>query len=272
MRHQKCPLRVFLVELYCSPNSIVVIPAMSGFLKQSNDLLSKSWKVESSKEPFYTGGKAELTSDFLVCMHNENVKVVNWNSGTVVMTLFDDNNADISDDVVSFAIHPVNFEIVIATSAGLLRHYVQDPEKLGAKSLVVARSMKAHTLPILCMCYDPTGTLVATGSTDRTAKVWDIEKGYCTHSFRDHSESVSLVRFHPDPMNLCLLTASHDCTLKYFDLVDSKCVASHGEHISLPTAVDWAPDKYLMVSAGRDKVSIIFSSLQYFFMHAWMHP
>jgi U3 small nucleolar RNA-associated protein 13 len=236
---------------------------MSGSLKANNDSLSKAWKVSSSREPFYSGGKVVLSGvresesnqgACLVCMHEENVKVVDWNSGEVVLTLLEESEEEASDVVVSFAVHPENFELVIATSAGLLRHYTQDPEK-EAKSLVAGRSIKAHALPILCMCYDPTGTLVATGSTDRTAKIWDIEKGYCTHSFRDHSESVSLVRFHPDPMNLRLVTASHDCTVKCFDLVDSKCVASYGEHMSLPTSVDWASDKYLMVSVGRDKVS-----------------
>ena len=236
---------------------------MSGSLKQSTDLLSKAWKVSSSREPFYSGGKVSLSSSSdseskdgacLVCMHEENVKVVDWKSGEVLLTLLEVSEEEVSDVVVSFAVHPVNFELVIATSAGLLRHYAQDPEK-EVKSLLMGRSIKAHALPILSMCYDPTGTLVATGSTDRTAKIWDIEKGYCTHSFRDHSESVSLVHFHPDPMNLRLVTASHDCTVKCFDLIESKCVASYGEHMSLPTAVDWAPDKYLMVSVGRDKVS-----------------
>ena len=234
--------------------------AMSaGSLKVSSDALSKSWRVESSREPFYSGGKVEITSsELLVCLHNENVKVVDWKSGSVVMTsLLEESDEDMSDDVVCFTVHPVNFEMVIATSAGLLRHYAQDHgnEKADARSLTMRRSIKAHALPILSMCYDPTGTLVATGSTDRTAKVWDIEKGYCTHSFRDHTESISLVRFHPDPMNLRLLTASHDCTIKCFDLVDSKCIASYGEHMSLPTAIDWASDRYLMVSVGRDKVS-----------------
>ena len=31
------------------------------------------------------------------------------------------------------------------------------------------------------------GTLVVTGSSDRSVKVWDIARGYCTHSFKDHT-------------------------------------------------------------------------------------
>lgn len=43
------------------------------------------------------------------------------------------------------------------------------------------KSWKGHPLPVLTMEVDPTGTLVATGSADRTVRVWDIEKGHLTH-------------------------------------------------------------------------------------------
>ena len=46
------------------------------------------------------------------------------------------------------------------------------------------RTWKAHDLPVATMAFDSTGTLLITGSADHTAKVWDIEKTYCTHNFR----------------------------------------------------------------------------------------
>lgn len=231
-------------------------------LKETNDGLSRVWKTESSSEPLYTGGKSELIEveiesegpkrTLLVCLYDENVKIADWKSGEGVLTLLDDEDG-VNDAISCFAMRPHTFEIVVSTSSGQLQHYALIASDVkGASKLV--RGFKAHNMPILSMAYDPTGTLVATGSTDRTAKVWDIEKGYCTHSFRDHEEAVSLVRFHPDELRLQLTTASHDCSLRFFDLADSKCVASFKEHLSLPTAIDWASDKYLMASVGRDKV------------------
>ena len=36
------------------------------------------------------------------------------------------------------------------------------------------------------MSFDVTSTLLATGSSDTTIKLWDIERQYCTHNLRGH--------------------------------------------------------------------------------------
>jgi WD40 repeat protein len=52
-------------------------------------------------------------------------------------------------------------------------------------------------MPVLAMAVDPTGSLLCTSSADRTARVWDVAKGFCTHAFRGHAAMVTCVRFHP---------------------------------------------------------------------------
>ena len=208
-------------------------------LKEISDGLSKVWKVESSSMPLTTGGKVELlevTLDeghqrtVIVCLYDDNVKVADWSTGEPLLTLLDDED-DINDSISCFAMRPHSFEIVVSTASGQLQHYeLVASEKKGESKLI--RSIKAHNMPILCMTFDPTGTLVATGSTDHTAKIWDIEKGYCTHSFREHEEAVSLVKFHPDQNLLKLTTASHDCSCAS-STWPTPGVASFKEHMSL---------------------------------------
>lgn len=38
-------------------------------------------------------------------------------------------------------------------------------------------TLKGHNMEIVCLGFDPHGLLVATGSMDHTAKLWDVEHG-----------------------------------------------------------------------------------------------
>lgn len=78
---------------------------------------------------------------------------------------------------------------------------------------------------IIVDLIDGTGTLIATGSADRTVRVWDVERGYCTHNFREHTDIVQSVYFHPDPNRLLLFSCSEDNTIRIFDLRDNISVA-----------------------------------------------
>ena len=46
------------------------------------------------------------------------------------------------------------------------------------------KSWKAQMSPIMAMMFDPSSTLLATGSTDSTVKDWVAQgSSYCTHNF-----------------------------------------------------------------------------------------
>lgn len=104
------------------------------------------------------------------------------------------------------------------------------------------------------MDFDSSGTLVATGGSDRLVKVFDIEKGFCTHSFRGHEGIVSLVQFHPHPNQLVLVSASEDSTVRVWDLYSQKNVAVFRDHLSLVTSVAFSIDGSICITAGRDKI------------------
>lgn len=66
----------------------------------------------------------------------------------------------------------------------------------------------------------PFGDRVATGSFDKTAKLWDTEKGTCLHTFAGHQNEVVTVAF--DPHKSLLATGSMDQTAKLWDLETGK--------------------------------------------------
>lgn len=38
-------------------------------------------------------------------------------------------------------------------------------------------TFRGHATEIVCLCFNATGTLVATGSMDNTARLWDVDTG-----------------------------------------------------------------------------------------------
>jgi U3 small nucleolar RNA-associated protein 13 len=188
----------------------------------------------------------------IICLNNENIKFVSLKDNYSQDALLDENELDERDVVTCFCVHPNNKEIVISTKTGLLRHY-----NLADKKCL--RTMRGSQMPILTMSYDTTGTLVATGSSDKCVRVWDIEKGFCTHSYREHTDIVLLVSFHPDPTRLTLFSSSSDNTIKIYDLNNTaKSLATFKNHVSAPTDLAVSYDGFLLASCGRDKVFLFY--------------
>ncbi|CAG9949418.1 unnamed protein product [Clonostachys rosea f. rosea IK726] len=59
---------------------------------------------------------------------------------------------------------------------------------------ILLRTLKPHSTPVVVLAVDRTSTLLATGGTDGTIKVWDIVAGYVTHTFRGPSVLVSALQ------------------------------------------------------------------------------
>jgi len=102
------------------------------------------------------------------------------------------------------------------------------------------------------MDFDASSTLLATGSSDSTVRVWDIVKGFCTHNFRGSHGVISIVRFHP--YKLQLFSSAADCKLRLWDLGTSAQVAEKADHFSIVRGIAFSPDGDSMYSSGRDKV------------------
>jgi len=218
-----------------------------GLKDSTEEGLARSFRVLQSRGPFYGGeGKVELSQDNskLLCLFNDNVTTVSVQTGDSQGVLQEEEDPK-KEVIICFALHPEGEELVTASQNGLLRHW-KDKECL--------RAIKGHQMPVLVMAYDPTGTLVATGSADRSVRVWDVAKGYCTHSFREHTDIITVLKFHPNPMTMQLISASQDNTVRTWDLVDQRCTSVFRDHMSQPTSLAWAPDEYLLATTGRDKV------------------
>ncbi|CAJ0546358.1 Ff.00g098310.m01.CDS01 [Fusarium sp. VM40] len=119
-----------------------------------------------------------------------------------------------------------------------------------------SRGSNPHSLR--CIAWNPLGTLVATGSSEKTLRVWNPEKPHVKFSteLKGHSASVEKVAFNPTKdAELC--SVSSDGVVKFWDVRTKACfneVKGLGDAFTLV----WAPDgNSLLVGNKSDTIYVL---------------
>jgi len=218
-------------------------------------MLKTSFAVSEKFSAFYTGGQLQVTSDGgkLFCGCGKEIKVVDLKTGRVEATFGHEEEEEITQFIVT-----KDDEFLILATQNLLFRQWKWKEKLLVKTW---RSV--HNAPVSSLAFDPSVTLLASGSADHTTKVWDIVRGYYTHNFRGHTGVVRLTAFHPNPEKLQLVTAAEDYTVKIWDLSTSALITSSQCHTSLVTSVAFADNGETMYSGGKDNVVCVWKTAKW---------
>ena len=133
--------------------------------------------------------------------------------------------------------------------SGIVRVYtIADPKALPAKPVEIA----AHKDAIYALAFSPDGATLATGSYDRTVKLWTLkDTTQPTFTLTDHSDSVYAVAFHPN--GKLLATGAADRAVKVWDTATGKRLYTLGDSTDWVYAVAWSPDGKTLAAAGVDK-------------------
>ncbi|RDB29306.1 putative U3 small nucleolar RNA-associated protein 13 [Hypsizygus marmoreus] len=173
--------------------------------------------------------------------------------------------------------------IALATNSALIRVY-------NTQSFD-ARLLEGHTDVVLALDHGVSGRLLASGSKDRSARVWaplqsklrnEADWGYgCVCICEGHAESVGAIALsrkagteggadHPEFM----FTGSQDRTIKMWDLAGvpmiceeddegkalrCKSLTTHKAHEKDINALDVSPNDKLLVSGSQDRTAKIFA-------------
>jgi U3 small nucleolar RNA-associated protein 13 len=125
------------------------------------------------------------------------------------------------------------------------------------KKLRAKYTRKAHDKDINAIDIDPSGTLFASASQDRTVKIYSATEGEAIGVLRGHRRGVWTVKFAPKDSQVptsgnkgLIATGSGDKTVKIWSLADYSCLITLEGHSNSVLKLAWLP--YRPVDA-RDK-------------------
>ncbi|XP_024179568.1 transducin beta-like protein 3 isoform X1 [Rosa chinensis] len=211
--------------------------------------LKKNYRCVPSLQPFYSGGAFAVSSDgsFIACASGESINIVDASNSSVRSTLEGDSEA-----VTALTLSPDDKLLFSSGHSRLIRVW-------DLSTFKCVRSWKGHDGPVMGMACHPSGGYLATAGADKKVIVWDVAGSFATHHFKGHQGVVSSLLFHPDPTKQILFSASHDTTVNVWDLDTKKRVATLTEHNSTVTSMALSEDGRTLLTAGRDKVVILWN-------------
>ncbi|KMU75684.1 F-box/WD repeat-containing protein 7 [Coccidioides immitis RMSCC 3703] len=152
-----------------------------------------TFEASRAIRPIFTGGSLSLDESgrLLASCVGEDVLITDLETGEQLASIEGDG-----EPITSISITPSASHLAICSRSLAMRIFSlprsQDSTFIQPELL---RSLKPHTSPVVTTAIDSTGSLLATGSADGSIKVWDIKRGYATHTFHGHGGVVSALCF-----------------------------------------------------------------------------
>lgn len=130
-----------------------------------------------------------------------------------------------TQDVGALCFSRLSLEFLVSASIDTtIKHWKISKAKKDEKEvkLNVHFTVKAHEKDINSVCVSPNDKLIASGSSDKVAKIWDANDGSCLAVLRGHKRGIWSVQF--SPVDQLVATSSADATIKIWSLADFSCV------------------------------------------------
>ncbi|CAE7099100.1 unnamed protein product [Rhizoctonia solani] len=101
-------------------------------------------------------------------------------------------------------------------------------------------TLSGHSSAILCAAFSPTGSLLATGSGDNNARLWNLDTETPSHTLSGHKGWVLCVEWEPTERTLA--TGGHDGHVRLWDPKTGKSIGEALKgHSKWVTSLSWEP-------------------------------
>ncbi|KAI8631008.1 vegetative incompatibility protein HET-E-1 [Xylariaceae sp. FL1651] len=120
------------------------------------------------------------------------------------------------------------------------------------------QTLEGHTGLVSSVAFSSDGSTLASGSDDKTVRVWSASTGDCVQTLEGHTGSVWSVAFSPDGNTLA--SGSHDKTVRVWSAGTGDCVQTLEGHTGWVWSVVFSPDGSTLASGSHDKTVRVWSA------------
>jgi serine/threonine protein kinase len=113
------------------------------------------------------------------------------------------------------------------------------------------KTLTGHSDTVLSVVYSPDVRYLASGSNDKTIKIWEVATGKQLHTLTGHSSGVLSVVYSPDGRYLA--SGSWDDTIKIWEVATGKQLRTLTGHSRAVWSVVYSPDGRYLASGSSDK-------------------
>jgi len=149
--------------------------------------------------------------------------------------------------ITSLAFAPDGKTIACACNAA---HGPYVLRQVDVATLQLKFSVVAHQAPIQSVVFSPDGKTIATGSLDKSIRLWDRDKGEGRLHITGHNGGIFSLAFSPDGKRLA--SASQDSSVRLWDAATGEELLQIKGHTGAIRAVAFSPDGKTLASGNQD--------------------
>jgi WD40 repeat protein/tRNA A-37 threonylcarbamoyl transferase component Bud32 len=122
------------------------------------------------------------------------------------------------------------------------------------ENVKLRRTLSGHSDVVKSIAISPDGQLLASGSYDKTIKLWSLRTGELLHTLSEHTHRITCIVISRDGQ--LLASSSYDKTIKLWALSSGELLQTLVGHPGRVRYISFSPNGQTLISSGDEEVKV----------------